>query len=110
PRFLSHDEARRLFAEPAAPEPLKLRDRALLELLYGAGLRVAEAAALDRDDVDLPAGTIRVRRGKRGKERRVPLGPPGVEAMAAWFASTPGGGPAAFLNRDGDRLSVRSMH
>lgn len=109
PFVATEEEADRLFDD--APDGRNgLRDRALLETLYGAGLRVGEASALDRGDLDLDGGVIRVRRGKGGKERRVPLGPPAVEALRAWLAVTPSGGPAVFLNRSGARLGVRSMH
>jgi integrase/recombinase XerD len=86
----------------------KLRDRALIELLYGAGLRASEAAALDRDDVDLDSAIVAVRRGKGGKERRVPLGPPGVQAMRDWMAVSSGGG-AVFVNPRGGRLTTRTI-
>jgi site-specific recombinase XerD len=114
PRHLSIAESERLIeaGADAGSEPLPLRDRALVELLYGAGLRASEAAALDRDDVDLDGGMVRVRHGKGGKERRVPLGGPGVDALRAWLAATPtrDRGPAAvFLNARGGRLTTRSM-
>jgi integrase/recombinase XerC len=64
--------------------PRELRDRALLELLYGAGLRVGEVAALDVRDVDLHRGDVRVL-GKGGKERVVPLPAAAREALAAWL-------------------------
>lgn len=106
PEFLSQHQAAEL-VEPGAP--LSLRDRALLELLYGAGLRVGEAEALDRDDLDLDEGLVRVRRGKGGKERRVPMGPFAVAALRAWFASRPDDLRPAFLNQRGARMSQRSM-
>ena len=61
-----------------------LRDRAILELLYGAGLRVSELTGLDVDDVDLEGGSVRVL-GKGGKEREVPLGRFGREAVGAYL-------------------------
>jgi len=109
PRVATVEEAGRLFEETPIG-PAALRDRALIEVLYGAGLRVGEAAALDRRDVDLRAGRIRVRHGKGDKERRVPLGPPGVAAVWAYVEATPEGGPALFLNQRGGRLTTRSMH
>ncbi len=114
PRHLSIAETDTLIEEAedeAESDPdskLRLRDRALVELLYGAGLRVSEAAALDRDDV--LDGMVRVKRGKGGKERRVPLGPVGMEAIEAWTAASPGMGPALFNNARGGRLTTRSMH
>jgi len=72
--------------EPAAetPSPAELRDRALAELLYGAGLRIGELAALDVRDVDLRGGEVRVW-GKGGKERVVPLPAAAREALRAWL-------------------------
>jgi site-specific recombinase XerD len=86
-----------------------LRDRALLEVLYGAGLRVSEVAALDRDDVDLWEGLVTVRGGKGGKDRRVPLGPPAVDAIRRHLDACPFPGRHLFPNRDGGRLTDRSI-
>jgi integrase/recombinase XerC len=108
PRVATVQEAEDLFVEPPA-SPLQLRDRALLEVLYGAGLRVGEAEALDRDEVDLVAGVVRVRKGKGKKERRVPLGPPAIAAVREWIEASPDGGPPLFLNARGGRLTARSM-
>jgi integrase/recombinase XerC len=69
----------------AQPSARTLRDSALLELLYGAGLRVGELVALDVRDVDAQSGDVRVW-GKGGKERIVPLPALAREAMAAWLA------------------------
>jgi integrase/recombinase XerC len=69
-----------------AREPRRLRDRALLELLYGAGLRVGEVEQLDVRDVDLHRGDVRVL-GKGGKERVVPLPGAARDAIAAWLDS-----------------------
>ena len=75
PRQLPHpltvDETRRLLEAPDPATPAGLRDRAILELLYGAGLRISELTALDVDDLDLEEGAVRVL-GKGGKEREVP--------------------------------------
>ncbi|MCA9673738.1 MAG: site-specific integrase, partial [Myxococcales bacterium] len=82
---------RRLSAdEEARAGALRLRDRALLEVLYGAGLRVSEAVGLDLDDLDADRyGTlvVHVRRGKGNKSRIVPLGAKATEALAAWRAA-----------------------
>ena len=90
-----------------------LRDTALLELLYGSGLRVAEAAALDIDDLDLAQRRVRVW-GKGGKQRLVPLSEPAVDALRRWLADgrrelATEASPAAavFLNRRGRRLTPR---
>lgn len=103
PRVLSVAEANTLVE---APE--KLRDRAILEVIYGAGLRVAEAAKLDHGDLDLDAGLVRVRAGKGRKDRIVPLGREAVAAVRALgvaAAETP-----LFLNTRGGRLSTRSLY
>ena len=90
-----------------------LRDIALLELLYGSGLRIAEATALDVDDVDLARARVVVW-GKGGKQRTVPLSAPAADAARRWLADgrsvlvtevTPAG--AVFLNRRGRRLTPR---
>ena len=96
PRPLAVDDCVALCEAPARgaawPGPAReLRDRALVELLYGAGLRVAEAAALDVRDVDLHRGDARVM-GKGGKERVVPLPAAAREAVAAWLETRRGPG------------------
>ncbi len=106
PRFLDVDEAAAVVENPTQSGRLFLRNRALLELLYGAGLRVGEAVALNIHDVDLSARLVRVM-GKGRKPRVVPFGPPAAEALAAWCATLPAAG-ALFRNRAGGRLSARS--
>lgn len=90
---------------------LTKRDRALLELLYGAGLRVSEASGLDVHDLDLPARTARVR-GKGAKERMVVFGEPCRAAIVDYLADriAPMVGAPLFTNAKGGRLTVRSMH
>lgn len=85
-----------------------VRDRALLELLYGSGIRVGELVALDWRDLDLDQRLVRVRHGKGGKERRVPFGPPCVDALRAWREMTPDPSEAVFLDSRGRRMSDRS--
>lgn len=89
------------------------RDAALLELLYGSGLRIAEATALDVDDLDLSRSRVVVS-GKGGRQRTVPLSEPAVHCLRRWLADgraalatdlTPAG--AVFLNRRGRRLTPR---
>jgi site-specific recombinase XerD len=116
PRVLHPDELRTLLDEAGAGGPdggRDLRDTALLELLYGSGLRVAEAAALDVDDLDLAGRRVRVW-GKGGKQRLVPLSEPAVDALQRWLADgrrelATEASPAAavFLNRRGRRLTPR---
>ena len=84
PRPLTVEEVTRLLEAPDPASPTGLRDRAILELLYGAGLRISELVGVDVDDVDLEHGSVRVL-GKGGKEREVPLGRMGREAIAAYL-------------------------
>ncbi len=85
PRALSPSETERLIDAAAGTTPRSFRDRALVELLYGAGLRVSEAVGLDKTGVDLDARIVRVL-GKGGKERLVPLGRPAAEAVRRYLA------------------------
>ena len=114
PRVLRPHELRTLLDEAEVSDgPVGLRDIALLELLYGSGLRVAEATALDVDDLDLSRGQVRVW-GKGAKQRVVPLSDPAVDALRRWLAdgrgalateASPAG--AVFLNQRGRRLTPR---
>jgi integrase/recombinase XerD len=85
PRTLSPSEAERLIDAAAGTTPRALRDRALVELLYGAGLRVSEAVGLGKTDVDLERRIVRAT-GKGDKERLVPVGRPAVEALRRYLA------------------------
>jgi len=85
PKTLSPGEAERLIAAAAGTRPRNLRDQALVELLYGAGLRVSEAIGLDKAGVDLSGRLVRVV-GKGGKERIVPIGRPAAEALRRYLA------------------------
>jgi integrase/recombinase XerD len=80
PKVLSREQVAKLLAQPTGIEPLALRDRALLELMYACGLRVSEAIALEVGDVDLGEGMLRAR-GKGSKERIVPVGRKAVGAL-----------------------------
>jgi integrase/recombinase XerC len=114
PTYLTAGEARTLLEErPPADTPLAARDAALLELLYGSGLRVAELVALDVADVTPDRPLLRVL-GKGRKEREVPLGPPSREALRRYLVVRGRLGPTAgldalFLNARGGRLSDRSV-
>jgi integrase/recombinase XerD len=85
PRTLSPGEAERLIDAASGTTPRALRDCALVELLYGAGLRVSEALSLDRAGVDLEERLVRTV-GKGGKERVVPVGRSAVEALRRYLA------------------------
>lgn len=110
PRFLDVDEAAEVVERPSQSGRLALRNRALLELLYGAGLRVGEAVALDVADLDLSSRLVRVRQGKGGRDRVVPFGPPCAAALERWLGTRSGEQQTAalFLNNRGRRLSSRS--
>jgi integrase/recombinase XerD len=115
PKAISTADVERLLeAASVGDTPASLRDRALLETLYGCGARISEATGLDVDDVDLDGGSVRLH-GKGGKERLVPLGRFAREAVHAYlvrarpgFAAGGSGGPALFLNTRGGRLSRQS--
>lgn len=85
PRALSPSEAERLIDAAAGATPRHLRDRALVELLYGAGLRVSEAVGLEKGGVDLDRRLVRTV-GKGGKERVVPVGREAVDALRRYLA------------------------
>jgi integrase/recombinase XerC len=115
PHFVSREDMLRLLGAPPTDTPLGLRDRAILETLYSAGVRVSELTGLAMEDVDLDAGLATVR-GKGRRERLALLGPPAVEAIRAWLPQRQSLGgsraahqPALFLNRGGTRLSARSV-
>nr|WP_206070345.1 tyrosine recombinase XerC [Knoellia sp. DB2414S] len=95
-------------------DPMHLRDRAALELLYASGIRVGELTSLDVDDIDLAGGVVRVL-GKGGKERTVPFGGPARDAVEAWLrrgrpqVATGESGPALLLGRRGRRADQRQI-
>ncbi len=111
PRYLKVQQALDLMLLPNVEKVLGRRDRALLEVLYGAGLRVSELVGLDLGDLDLEGGWLLVRLGKGGKSRRVPLGAPAVGALRGHLAARVGAlsGAPVFTNYRGDRLSTRSV-
>ena len=83
PRVLAREEVALLLSQPRGTEPLALRDRALLEVMYACGLRASEAIGLQASDVDLDEGMLRAR-GKGSKERLVPIGRQAVAALRAY--------------------------
>ena len=108
PKALSTEQIDRLLASPPGDDPIDLRDRAMLELLYASGLRISELVDLDVDDADLAQRTVRCT-GKGSKQRVVPIGRVASRALESWtergrpeleLAS-----PALFCNRRGGRLT-----
>ena len=114
PKAISVSSVEALLTAPDTDTPLGLRDRALLELLYGTGARISEAIGLDVDDLDRAAGLVRLD-GKGGKQRVVPVGSYAGRAVEDYLVrARPGlvaagrGAPALFLNARGGRLSRQS--
>lgn len=113
PRFLYEEEARRLVEAPDPSTLAGLRDRAILELIYGSGLREAEAAALDVGDLDLRNGYVSIL-GKGSRRRREPVGGPAKQAVEAYLRARLEQGQSTepesplFLNLRGGRLTTRS--
>lgn len=114
PHFLSTQDLRRLLAAPPS-EGMGLRDRAILEVMYSAGLRVSETVGINDGDLDLAQGLVRVR-GKGRKERLGPLGRYAARAIQRWrrirelAPGTPTNRNAPlFVNRFGTRLTTRSV-
>ncbi len=116
PRVLDHADVHVLLDGPTPddePHWRRLRDDAVLELLYGSGVRVGELCGLDLDSLDLAAGAMSVW-GKGSKQRRVPLGVPAVDAVRAWLAVRnevvgEAAGVALFGNERGNRLTPRDV-
>jgi integrase/recombinase XerD len=115
PSPLTVEEVGRLLEAPDPVTPAGMRDRALLELLYGSGLRVSELVGLDVDDLDLEDGAVRVL-GKGGKEREVPLGRFAREAVERYLTrarptiATARSRGALLLSLRGGRLSRQSVN
>jgi site-specific recombinase XerD len=115
PRVLRADELSVMLDEPdTAPEPVALRDRAVLEVLYGSGLRVSELCGLTVGSVEPGARWLSVV-GKGGRPRRVPLSTPARAALRQWVdegrgeLAGPGAGDALFVNGRGRALSPRDV-
>jgi integrase/recombinase XerC len=126
PHFLSTEELGRLLESPPASDRQGIRDRAILETLYSAGLRVSELVALNDDDVDHAACVLHVR-GKGKRERLAPIGSFAMRALKQYLAVRQSAAPAAkrdrvaarspdratskplFVNRFGRRLTTRSV-
>jgi len=111
PHALSPDEAGRLM-EIAATDPLAVRDKAILELLYSSGLRLSELTGLAEDDVNLRDATVRVT-GKGSKTRIVPVGSHALAALKVWLPArgklARAGAKALFVGQDGSALGPRAV-
>lgn len=115
PHFLTSEEIGKLLLAPSQADWMGLRDRAILETIYSAGLRVSEVVGLNDGDLDFSDEIARVR-GKGRKERLAPIGRYAIQALQAYmplrqFASSESVGREApvFINRFGTRLTVRSV-
>ena len=118
PAVISVDQAERLLSQPFPDTPVGLRDRAVLEVLYGCGLRASELAGLDTGDVDLEERLVRVF-GKGRKERLVPIGGLARHSLSAYMAagrprlkpkrSVTDAADAVFLSVRGRRLARQSV-
>ncbi len=112
PKALRYEQVEALLrACPLDGSPAMVRDRALLELLYGTGMRISEAVGLAVDDIDTGVGVVQVT-GKGGKQRRLPVGGYALSAVDAYlvrgrpaFAAQGRGSPVLFLNSRGGPLS-----
>src|SRR5436190_6997755 len=115
PKPLAEDEVSALIEGVVGDDPVSLRDRAVLEVLYGTGIRISELVGLSLSDVDLDGELLRAF-GKGAKERSVPLGSHARRALADWFDrgrplleperwARRGDAEAVFLNTRGGRLT-----
>lgn len=119
PDIVSIEDVERLLSQPFPEGPAGLRDRAILEVLYGCGLRVSELVGLDRSDIDIVQGVVRVT-GKGGKERVVPLAGHGAAALEEYLrrgrqhlrtqkSSRTADPSAVFVNVRGGRLTRQAV-
>jgi integrase/recombinase XerC len=121
PKFLNENDVKRLLESVQGTGWLEVRDRAILELIYGAGLRVSELAGLNVDEVDAARGLVRAK-GKGKKERLLPTGRCAAQALGEWLrhrgrvalrrhggSMKRDGAAPVFVNRFGTRLNVRSV-
>ncbi len=117
PDAITVDQAEELLSQPFRDGPLGMRDRAMLEVLYGCGLRVSELVGLDTTDVFFDEGLLRVM-GKGSRERAVPIGGMAEAALSTYLSQgrphlssrARRAVPAVFLNARGGRISRQSVH
>lgn len=108
PMFLSEEETVTLIEAPSQDKTAELRDKAIFETLYSTGIRVSELVGLNENSVDMIGNVIRVL-GKGKKERIVPIGEAAIDAIRAYCAARPQKSQALFLNKNGQRLTTRSI-
>ena len=117
PHFMAEDALGKLLSTPSPDTTLGLRDRAILETLYSAGLRVSELTGMNLDDIDVDAGVATIR-GKGKKERLAFFGGPSLAALKIWLEARQvvlasnrksSKADAVFLNQRGTRLTSRSV-
>lgn len=116
PRPFTADEVERLLAGIDTLRPLGLRDRALIEVLYSTGIRLAELTGLDLDDLDPKRGLIMIRHGKGGRSRTIPIGERAVDWLGRYLRQVRPrllrwpDEAAVFLSLEGHRLSRTQIH
>lgn len=115
PHFLTTDQIGKLLDSPPQNCAFGLRDRAILETMYSAGVRVSELVGMNDEDIDFKEGLVRVR-GKGKKERLAPLGTHALRALKRWLSnrklsrrSAKRGLSPVFVNKFGDRITTRSV-
>jgi integrase/recombinase XerC len=115
PHYLSNDDVSKLLTAPQGELAMALRDRAILETLYSAGLRVSELVGMTDGDIDFAGGIVRIR-GKGKKERLSPVGSYATKALKRWLAvrqlsprEKQGRVAPVFTNKFGTRLTTRSV-
>ena len=112
PKSLDIESLERLLNIPG-DEPLTLRDRAIMELFYSSGLRLAEIAALNLADLDLQGGLVDIKKGKGSKQRLVPVGTKAKDAIQAWLKARvlllKQEESSVFISQRGSRLSHRAI-
>ena len=115
PHFLTTKEIGKLLSAPPTDTPLGLRDRAILETMYSAGLRVSDLVGINDGDLDMDQGLVRVR-GKGKRERLAPLGRYAIRALQRWLKSRTLARPhqqshsaPVFVNKFGNRITTRSI-
>jgi tyrosine recombinase XerC len=108
PKFLTEEEMFSFIEMPTLEKDMGRRDRAILETLYSTGIRVSELVGLNIEHVDLIGQIVKVA-GKGKKERLVPIGGKAVKAIRDYIGSRPKKSNTLFLNKNGTRLSARSI-